>query len=108
MRGVTGKAGDGGELTSVKVCWACFCYVIVSFGTQEGVQREIAKTEDSDDTYHVALAFKEGADRVVQLLYGNRHAGAEIGAFALTKWPSPRLAGMKGWSREGGRGAEGN
>jgi hypothetical protein len=41
-------------------------------------------------------------------LYRNRHAAAEIGAFAVTKWPSPRLAGMKGWSREGGGGAEGN
>jgi hypothetical protein len=58
------------------------------------------------DTYHVALAFEEGADRVVQLLYRNRHAAAEIGDFALTKWPSPRLVGMKGWDprKRGERG----
>ena len=47
-------------------------------------------------TYHIALALKEGADRIVQLLYRYRHAAAEIGAFALTKWPSPRRAEMTG------------
>jgi hypothetical protein len=37
-------------------------------------------------------------------LYGNRHAAAEIGDFALTRWPSPRLVGMKGWDpRKRGR-----
>lgn len=66
--------------------------------------REKRQTEEKENTYHVALAFEEGADRVVQLLYGNRHAAAEIGDFALTRWPSPRLVGMKGWDpRKRGR-----
>jgi hypothetical protein len=58
----------------------------------------IARSESTarrEDTYHVTLAFKKGADRVVQLLYRNRHPAAEIGDFALTRWPSPRLAGME-------------
>jgi hypothetical protein len=47
-------------------------------------------TEAEGSTYHVAFAFKEGLDRVVQLLYRNRHAAAEIGDLAggFTKRPS--------------------
>jgi hypothetical protein len=39
-------------------------------------------TEAEGSTYHVTFAFKEGLDRVVQLLYRNRHAAAEIGDLA--------------------------
>lgn len=64
-------------LTSVRVCWACFCCASSVFNLSDS---------NKSGTYHIALAFKEGADCAVQLLYRNRHPAANIGAVAgITK-----------------------
>lgn len=89
----TGRVAQGskrvGELTSVKVCWACFCCArsappsTLSSTHHESIPRV---------TYNIALAFKEGLDCLVQLGGIHRHAAAKI-------WRSRRI------SRKGGHDA---
>lgn len=72
---------EGGELTSVRVCWACFCCALLATQSIQVIDPR-SRTEAAESTYHVAFAFEEGLDRVVQLLNRNRHAAAEIGDLA--------------------------
>lgn len=86
---------DAGELTSVKVCWACFCYIITrvlaSRANYRFERKELQGKMEVEEgigggrisIYQIAFAFIEGLDSVVQLLYGNRHSVPKVGDSAL-------------------------
>lgn len=61
----------------------------------------VSKEERKKNTYHVTFAFEEGSDRVVQLLYRNRHVAVETGDLAgitegLSRLKVPKVGGSTG------------
>lgn len=93
-------------LTSVKVCWACFCYcwetTMSASWSDLHLHNRIKEWVDSfrtnqKSTYQVPFALIEGLDSVVQFLYGNRHPAPKVGdgAFCTTQSSTRYLGSRK-------------